>query len=259
MSKLLESQTFGEESDQPTLLVVHGLFGSGRNWRAIARHLSRGRRVVTVDMRNHGGSFHSDQNSYFDMADDLAAVIDGLGAPVDVLGHSMGGKAAMVLALGRSTLVNRLIVADIAPVAYRHSQVSNIDAMRTVPLGEITRRSEADSYLAQTISEQGVRAFLAQSLVVSPEGNRWMLNLDALAENMNQIVGFPDVSGQFTQPALFLRGGLSDYVAPASHARIADLFPQSTIETVPQTGHWLHAEAPRRFMAAVQAFLDRTI
>lgn len=255
MTQQLEQQVFGDVSDQPTLLIVHGLFGSGRNWRAIARHFSRDRRVVTVDMRNHGNSFHSDANSYGDMADDLARVIDALGAPVDVLGHSMGGKAAMVLALGNGALVNRLIVADIAPVAYSHSQVSNVDAMRAVPLDKISRRSDVDGFLARFISEPGVRAFLAQSLILAPEGNRWMLNLDALAENMDQIVGFPDVGGDYSGPTLFLRGGLSDYVQPSNHARISELFPKARIETVPDVGHWLHAEAPRRFMSAVEGFL----
>ncbi len=257
MSKLLERQYFGENSEHPTLLIVHGLFGSGRNWRAIARHFARDRQVVTVDMRNHGSSFHSSNNSYIDLAGDLAAVIEGIGAPCDVLGHSMGGKAAMVLALDRGDLVERLIIADIAPVGYSHSQVSNIEAMQSVPLDSITRRSQVDTYLAATISEPGVRAFLSQSFILADEGNRWALNLDALAKNMDQIVGFPEVKGQFIRPTLFLRGERSDYVQSSNHALILSLFPQSSIETVAGVGHWLHSEDPRGFMVAVAGFLSR--
>lgn len=255
MTPMLETQEYGEAGDQPPLLIVHGLFGAGRNWRGLARNLAKDRRVVTVDMRNHGDSFWDASNTYRDLARDLARVIDEIGAPCDVLGHSMGGKAAMVLALSHGEQVNRLIVADIAPVAYEHSQISNIAVMKSIPIDRITRRSEADEIMAEQISEPGVRAFLLQSLILSPEGNRWALNLDALQANMSAIVGFPDVQGRFGGPALFLRGGLSPYVQDAHRPLIFGLFPQARIETVPEAGHWLHVDRPREFLAAVSGFL----
>ncbi len=255
MTERLQMQEFGEAGDQPTLLVVHGLFGSGRNWRGLARNLAKDRRVVTVDMRNHGESFWDASNTYRDLARDLANVIDEVGAPCDVLGHSMGGKAAMVLALEHGEQVNRLIVADIAPVAYEHSQISNIEVMKSIPIDSLTRRSEADELMAARIAEPGVRAFLLQSLILSPDGNRWGLNLDALEANMADIVGFPDVGGRFGRPALFLRGGDSHYVRDAYRPHIESLFPNAKIESLAGAGHWLHADDPRGFLASVSRFL----
>lgn len=255
MMQILQTQEFGEASDQPTLLVVHGLFGAGRNWRGLARNLARDRRVVTVDMRNHGDSFWDASNTYRDLARDLARVIDELGAPCDVLGHSMGGKASMVLALEHGEQVNRLIVADIAPVPYEHSHVSNVAVMKSMPIDRLTRRTEAEAMMAGQIADPGVRAFLLQSLILSPDGNRWALNLDALQANMAEIVSFPDLEGRFARPALFLRGGRSNYVQDAYTPAIDRLFPAARIETLPEAGHWLHADDPRGFLASVSGFL----
>jgi len=253
--KVLETQTFGTAATKPALLIVHGLFGSGRNWRAIAKRLSADRQVITVDMRNHGDSFWSDENDYHSLADDLLRVVENFGSPMDVLGHSMGGKAAMILALKNPDQVNRLIVADIAPVAYSHSQTSNIDIMQKLPIHNYTRRSEADIDMARYLDDSATRAFLLQSLMFSSEGNSWKLNLPALSKNMNNIVGFPDVSGRYTRETLFIKGGLSDYVQASYHAQIKQLFPPAEIETIAGAGHWLHAEAPRPFLESVSRFL----
>ena len=255
MTQMLQTQEFGESGDQPALLVAHGLFGAGRNWRGLARNLAKDRRVVTVDMRNHGESFRHASNTYSDMAQDLVRVIEELGAPCDVLGHSMGGKAAMVLALRHSEQVNRLIVADIAPVPYEHSQISNIEVMKSIPIEKLTRRSEADEMMAERIAEPGVRAFLLQSLILSPDGNRWALNLDALEASMADIVGFPEVEGRFGRPALFLRGGNSTYVRDVHRPQIESLFPNARVESLAAAGHWLHADDPRGFLASVSRFL----
>lgn len=239
-----------EIGEGPVLLVAHGLFGSGRNWGAIAKRLSDIRTVVAVDMRNHGASPRSDDNSYEAMARDLAEALDG---PADVLGHSMGGKAAMLLALTRPELVRSLIVADIAPRAYDHSQGELIDAMRSVDLSEIERRSDADAQLSDAVPDPAVRAFLLQSLDAAER--RWLLNLDALDAEMDRIVGWPEPEGSYDGPTLFLRGGASDYVSEEDEPAIRALFPEARIETVPDAGHWLHAEAPRPFEAAVRSFL----
>lgn len=241
----------------PTLLIVHGLFGSARNWGAVARRLSDDRRVITVDMRNHGQSFRAESQSYADMAGDLAEVIAALGAPVDLLGHSMGGKAAMQLALTRGGLVDRLVVADIAPVAYGHSQSHLIRAMRALDLAGLTARSEADRRLAAAVPDDGVRAFLLQSLDLRAEPPEWRLNLDVLEREMDGIIGWPGTGGQFDGPALFLTGALSAYVRPEHRATIKHLFPNAKFARIPGAGHWLHAERPREFEAAVRAFLDR--
>lgn len=250
---MLNVQTIGTDTAQPPLLIVHGLFGSGRNWGVIAKRLASDRRVLTVDMRNHGDSFHADSQSYPDMADDLAEVIDAEGGTADVVGHSMGGKAAMVLALTRPAYVQSLTVADIAPVGYEHSQAHLIKAMRDLDLSAITTRSDADAALADAIAERETRAFLLQSLDV--RNKAWNLNLDVLERDMDQITGFPDVSGRYDGPAFFLSGGSSDYVGPEHRARIKTLFPQAKQARIPGAGHWLHAEKPREFEAALRAFL----
>jgi len=230
------------------LLIAHGLFGSARNWNVIAKRLSEARPVVTVDMRNHGASPWYDTQSYADMAGDLAKVIDG---QWDVLGHSMGGKAAMVLALLHPEKVRKLIVADIAPVAYSHTQAGPIEAMRGVDLSLVSSRADAQEQLVGL--EAGVDTFLLQSLDLKEK--KWKLNLDILDAEMSEIVGFPEVSGQFDGPALFLSGAKSTYVLPEYRPRIKELFLAAKFAKIPDAGHWLHAEKPREFEAAVSAFL----
>lgn len=230
------------------LLIAHGLFGSARNWGVIAKRLAAARPVIVVDMRNHAGSFWENSHSYQDLADDLAKVLD---EPADVLGHSMGGKAAMVLALQHPEKVDKLTVADIAPVTYDHSQQGPIDAMRRVDLATVTTRAEAKAQLGDL--EPGVDDFLLQSLDMKEK--RWRLNLDVLAAEMDKIIGFPEVTGQFDGPTLFLSGGNSDYVQPDARPRIKSLFPAAKFAKIPGAGHWLHAEKPREFVAAVSTFL----
>jgi pimeloyl-ACP methyl ester carboxylesterase len=251
----LNATVHGEPTDRPPLVIAHGLFGSARNWGAIARRLAADRQVVAVDMRNHGDSPRADANDYPAMAADLGETVAGLGGRADLLGHSMGGKAAMVLALTDPGKVRRLIVADMAPVAYDRTQLPYVRAMEAVELGRVTRRSEAEAALAEAVPEPGVRAFLAQSVALGPDGTAWKLNLPVLGAEMPKIMGWPAVSGSYDGPTLFLVGGDSDYVGPDARPRILALFPSARIEAIPGAGHWLHADAPAAFVAAVQAFL----
>ncbi len=241
----------------PPLLIAHGLYGSGRNWGVIAKRLSDRGPVMAVDMRNHGTSPWFPTHSYPDMAADLAEVIEAQGTgPVDVLGHSMGGKAAMMLALTRPELVNRLIVADIAPVGYGHSQIQYIEAMRQVDLGRIAKRSDAEEQLKDLVEDPMLVSFFTQSLDVKEQ--KWRLNLDVLAEEMPKILDFPDTDASYPGKTLFLSGANSDYVARDHRPRIKDLFPDASFVKIKDAGHWLHAERPREFEAAVRAWLDRT-
>lgn len=253
---MLNLLTFGEKTSRPPLLIVHGLFGSGRNWSVIARRLADSRQVIAVDMRNHGDSFWSDTHGYPDMADDLAEVIRTLDAPADMIGHSMGGKAAMTLALRHPDLLHRLLVADIAPVSYGHTQAQFIDAMRSVDLSTIEKRSDASDQLARSVEDKTLQAFFTQSLDVRER--RWKLNLDALDAEMPKILGFPDTDADasFDKPTLFLSGSESDYVLPEHRAKIRGLFPKARFAKVTGAGHWLHAEKPREFEASARAFLD---
>ena len=245
----------GEDKGGVPLLIAHGLFGSARNWGVIARRLAEDRRVVTVDMRNHGESFRDPDNGYGALAGDLAEVIAAEGGQADVLGHSMGGKAAMRLALEHPGAVRRLVVADIAPVAYGHDRTNFVEAMLGLVLAGLTSRGEADRRLAETLSGAALRAFLLQSLDLRGDGPRWKLNLDVLKDEMPRITGWEEVGGQFDGPTLFLSGAESDYVRPEHRERILALFPKARFAKIPGAGHWLHAEKPREFEAAVAAFL----
>ena len=250
--RLNEERTGG--GDGRPLLIAHGLFGSARNWRSVAKRLGEGREVVTVDLRNHGDSPWDDDASYDALAGDLAGTVEAMGGRADVLGHSMGGKAAMRLALTRPDLVERLVVADIAPVAYGHSQQHLIDAMRAVTPAAGMTRGAADRALAARVDEPGVRAFLLQSLDRA-EG-RWVLNLDALEAGMAGILGWPETDARFEGPVLVVAGGASDYVRPEHRETIRALFPAARVATLPGAGHWLHAEAPEAFVETVRLFLD---
>lgn len=240
---------------EPTLVIAHGLFGSGRNWGAIARNLAAGRDVVAVDMRNHGGSFRADSQTYADMAGDLAEVIRDVGAPCDLLGHSMGGKAAMQLALTDGGLLRRLVVADIAPVAYEHNQSAHITAMRGLDLAGLTGRIEADRRLSSTVADPALRAFFLQSLDLKVQPPVWRLNLGVLEAEMAKIVGWPGTEGQFDGPVLVLAGSESQYVKPEYRELIRALFPHARFAKLMGAGHWLHADRPREFEETVRVFL----
>ncbi|GLQ27595.1 alpha/beta fold hydrolase [Sulfitobacter pacificus] len=253
---MLTYSEYGTASaDHPSLIIAHGLYGSGRNWGVIAKRLSDTRHVITPDMRNHGTSPRAASQSYPDMAGDLAEVIQKIGGPVDLVGHSMGGKTAMTLALTKPELINRLIIADIAPVAYGHTQQGMIDAMRSVDLSTLTRRSDAESQLAAAGVEPALQSFFTQSLDVPNKS--WRLNLDVLEAEMEKIIGWPEeITGPFDGPTFFLSGAASDYVLPEHRQKIKTLFPQARFAKIPDAAHWLHAEKPRAFEASVRAFLD---
>lgn len=239
----------GEASANADVHIVHGLFGSARNWGAIAKRMSDRGRVRAVDLRNHGDSPWDDAHDYPAMAADLASLISD---PVDLVGHSMGGKAAMVLALTAPHAIRRLVIADIAPVTYQRSYDDHISAMRSLDPAQFERRSDAAAALG--IDDPGVRDFLLQSLDL--KAGRWKLNVEVLAREMPRILGFPDFVGQFTGPTLFLSGGASGYVTAGHRGLIKSLFPNAKFAKIPGAGHWLHAENPRAFEAALRAFFD---
>lgn len=252
----LATITHGTPTERPPLVIAHGLFGSGRNWGVIAKRLSHDRLVVAVDMRNHGDSPRDSAQGYEEMAADLARVVEGHGGRGALLGHSMGGKAAMTLALTRPELIERLVVADIAPVAYGHDQMIYVRAMRGVDLAGLTRRAEVDARLAAAVDDAALRAFFLQSVAFGEGGGRWKLNLETLGREMPRIMGFPAVSGTYDGPALFVTGANSSYVQPEHWPRIATFFPAARRRVIPNAGHWLHADTPGPFLQAVASFLD---
>lgn len=250
---MLNLTRHGSASARIPLLIAHGLFGSGRNWSTIARSLSESREVVTVDMRNHGDSAWTETHDYPGMAGDLAEVIETeLGGRAAVMGHSMGGKAAMTLALAQPELVERLIVADIAPVTYPdHNQEPQFTAMRTVDPATVKSRSEAQQLMADIAPE--VAAFLLQSLDLGER--RWKLNIDLLEREMPSMIDFEPENTPFVGPALFLAGAKSDYITKHHHRVIRAWFPNARIETIADAGHWVHADQPQAVLEAVGTFL----
>ncbi len=252
---LLHTQLTGQ-SGQPAVVLIHGLFGSYENLGVIARSLSEQYQVVNVDVRNHGRSGHSADMSYRQMADDLAQTLDALElAKVALLGHSMGGKLAMAFALLHPERVTKLILADIAPVAYPPRHNSIFAGLEAVDLAQLTSRAEADKQLAEYISEAGVRQFLLKSLVKDNDSFYWRFNLAALKANYAALIGEPLVQGQYGGPVLFIKGGDSDYILPEHRPAIMQLFPQAQAKIIQGTGHWLHAEKPAAFTKLVQDFL----
>jgi len=252
---MLSSSEFGAP-DAPALVLVHGLYGSGRNWGVIAKRLSDRFRVYTVDLRNHGSSPWRDTHSYEDLAEDLADFIAHIGGPVRIMGHSMGGKAVMTLALSRPALVSSMVVADIAPVTYAHSQLPFIHAMKAVDLSAVERRSDAEAQLAAQGVEPALCSFFTQSLDVAEK--RWRLNLDTLEAEMPKIMSIPDLTGQFDGATLFLSGAQSDYVTAEHRPQIRSLFPNARFAKLKEAGHWLHADQPRAFEAALRVFFSNT-
>ncbi len=244
-------------SGQP-LIIMHGLFGSSRNWQTLARALSADHEVFNVDLRNHGQSFHADEMNYEVMAADLAALLEQLGlADCDLLGHSMGGKVAMALALTRPRLVARMVIADIAPVAYFHHYDDLIEPILALPLATLESRAQAEQLLRQNIPEDQLRAFLLQNLQRSGDSWQWRVNWRVIQRDMEWLTGFVDLpqDWRIEKPTLFLRGDRSDYIGEAEIEVIEAHFDAAEIATVEDAGHWLHAEQPQRFSELVRGYL----
>lgn len=238
----------------PPLVILHGLFGSARNWQSVARDLAGRYRVVRVDLRNHGHSPHAARMDYAALAADVHTLLAQLAlTEVTLLGHSMGGKTAMTLALTEPTRIARLIVVDIAPVAYADQHTPVIDALLALPLDAIRRRQEADALLQAAIPDASVRLFVLQNLVLEASGARWRLNLPALKNGMAALSGGLPVAAtaRFAGTTDFIRGEHSARVLPAHAALIRAHFPHSSVHTVAGAGHWPHAEAPGEFTRAL--------
>jgi len=242
----------------PTLIILHGLFGSARNWQGIARQLADRFSVYALDLRNHGGSEHADTMDYPQMAADVLGFMQQQNlSDVILLGHSMGGKVAMQLALSYPDTVRQLVVVDIAPVHYQHNFDEVLAGLYHVPLDSVDSRKQADQYLAEKITTVSLRQFLLQNLVTNTAGGyQWRVNLASIEESMPVIMGFPShTAGGFVNPTLFINGATSSYLAKRHRAIASQVFPQALFETVANAGHWPHVESPVEFMEYLNGFL----
>lgn len=254
MSDLLYNNVIGE--GEP-LILLHGLFGMGDNLSMIARPMAEHYQVHRLDLRNHGRSFRSSSMSFAEMADDVLAVMDAQGIDkAHLLGHSLGGKVAMQLALQQPQRVNKLVVADIAPVAYYGNHDAVFAGLNAVDLNIIQSRRDADGVLKQHIEEEGVRLFILKSLYKTDQGRYdWRLNVDAIQQCYEQLRSANHADKPFNGPTLFIKGELSNYIKADYKEAIDALFTQASFKVIENTGHWLHAEKTVTFNKLVEDFL----
>ena len=245
-----------ESGQGSPVALLHGLFGSARNLGVVQRALAPRFRILALDLRNHGASPHAAAMDYPAMAADVLETLAQRAAlPAALVGHSMGGKAAMMAALLHPDQVSRLVVGDIAPVAYQHHNAELAGALAALPLPPDLTRAAADVALAEAVPDAGLRAFLLQNLApgVHPA---WRIGLGEIASAMPAIEGWDAPPGaEYRGPTLFVSGAASDYVRPEHRPTIRTLFPAARFVTLKHAGHWLHADNPAGFVAVLEAFL----
>ena len=254
---ILNSTEFGNTTQAaPPVLILHGLFGSSRNWQTFAQHLSRDHQVFTLDLRNHGNSPHSDSMSYTLMAADVVRFMDDNNIPrACLIGHSMGGKTAMSLALQNPDRVAHLVVVDIAPVAYDHNYEELLGKLTALDMTQIQRRADANKLLGEKIDDDELRLFLLQNLIVKPgETSRWRINLAGIHANVNHLVQYVPAKGdaKFSAPVDVIRGALSHYVNEKYFSAFERFFPTVNFHTIENAGHWPHAQNAEAFLTKVR-------
>lgn len=248
---------FGSENPGgKPLIIVHGLFGSASNFRSLARAYAEYYSVYCLDLRNHGASPHDEDVSLPAMAHDLLDFMMEQNIPsASIMGHSLGGKVAMQLALNHPEKIDKLILGDIAPVKYPHHHSRIFEGLRAVPLDQISSRKEAGLILKDYVEEAGVRLFLLTNLVRAEAGGfRWRVNIEALEKNYDHIAAAPE-GRPFHGPTLFIRGQLSHYITDENRPGLERLFPNADMATIAEAGHWLHAEKPQEFSTLLLDFL----
>lgn len=255
----LSFESFNDTDSAVPLIILHGFFASARNWRGLAKQFAEQRPVYVLDLRNHGGSPHHAQMDYPQLAEDVMAFLNRHAiAQADILGHSMGGKVAMWLALYHVSRIRQLVIADISPVSYSHCFDNTIGSLRALDLKSLNNRKQAEESLAEAIPDLAYRQFLLQNLLLEHGEYRWRVNLDYFQANAVNIVAFPDVVDTLPcqKPVLFLSGEQSYYIR---HEAIYPLFPQAKIIELAGTGHWLHIDAPQEFMRLSQDWLNQAV
>lgn len=251
---------YSETGSGEPLFILHGLFGSSKNWQSLARLFSQHFKVFTLDLRNHGQSFHHQEMNYGVMVGDVTRLMVHLGIDsCSLVGHSMGGKTAMLLALEHPQMVSQLVVADIAPVAYSHAYNHLIDPILRLKLDQLESRSSADKLLQKDIPDTMLRNFLLQNLERKDDQWRWKVNWSAITRQMNHLTGFPNLSPEWriATPTRFIRGENSEYIGSTEEATITVHFDDATIRTIENAGHWLQAEQPEKFSQLALNFLLR--
>lgn len=252
------------DSGKPPVILLHGLFGMGRNLGGVARVLSDKYAVFAFDLPNHGRSPHSDVMTINSMADDVLAMLDYLGLDtVNVLGHSLGGKVAMSLALRYPSRVQKMIVADIAPVTYPAKHDAILEALGAIDVQQAASRAAVQELLLAAIEDKATSQFLMQNLEKAEQGFRWRMNLPAIIKNYDALRQGVSLDAEheaghrvFEKPVLFIGGENSNYIKPEYEALSRALFPNCVFKEITGAGHWLHAEKPEAFNALVLDFFE---
>lgn len=238
------------------LLLIHGLFGSADNWRGIAKQFAKTRQVISVDLRNHGRSFHHAQQNYALMAADIASTLDTLGLEkVNLLGHSIGGKVAMQFAADYPARLDKLIVVDIAPRQYADSHSQILKNLLAVNLAQFKQRREVDAALASSIEDKTIRSFLLTNLTTIDGKLDWRINLNHLLCNYPALLQAVKLAEPVSQPSLFISGAHSDYISAADRQQIREKFSNVRLLSIANAGHWVHADQPDAFCQTVESFL----
>jgi esterase len=249
---------YRELGEGKPFIILHGLFGFSDNWQTHAKKLASYYRVILVDLRNHGHSAWSDDFSYDLMVSDLKELFDDLQLENAILlGHSMGGKTAMLFAQKFPNLLEKMIVVDMGVKAYPMHHDHILEGLNSIDLTKLTARSEAEKQLAKYIDSDGVRQFLLKNIYWKEKGKMaWRMNIPVLERELPNIISALP-SGESFVPALFIRGEMSNYVLDEDFQEIENQFPDSEFITIPNAGHWVHAEAPEEFIDAVLGFCLR--
>ena len=253
MTKTLHYQQQGSGAD---IILIHGLLGSLENLNMVAKSLKENYRVTNVDVRNHGLSFHKNSMTYKELAQDIVVLMKNIGIERShILGHSMGGKIAMELALAHGEKVNKLIVADISPVAYPSHHANIIEGLQSIDVEKIESRKDADNQLSQFVDEIGIRQFLLRNIVAKDGKFTFKCNLDNIEQCYQDIMKGYQGDQNFTGDTLFIKGGNSNYITADHRNIIKQLFPNSRAKIIQGAGHWLHAEKTIAFNKLVNDFL----
>ncbi len=249
---------YQEAGQGDTIILIHGLFGSLENLGMIAKVLQDNYRVISVDVRNHGQSFHQNSMQYSELALDIIHLMDDLKLEnAHILGHSMGGKIAMQLAIDFPSRVNKLIIADIAPVEYPPHHERIINGLKSINLDIIKTRKEADIQLTQAVETASVRQFLLRNLSSKNGQFSFKCHLDYISNCYPQIMSGFSLEQQYDGDTLFIKGGDSDYIQSSHRDVVLSIFPNSSAKIIQGTGHWLHAEKPVIFNKIVTDFLAK--
>ncbi len=252
---MLHYKIFGK--GKHTLIILHGLFGSGDNWTTLAKKFAEDFQVIVVDLRNHGHSPHISGMSYTDMAFDVVSLMGHLNVDsAYVIGHSMGGKVAMNMAIQFPSRVSKLLVADIGPKFYPIQHQPIIDALLSVDFEFVKSRTEVEEMLTDAIPDLGTRQFLLKGLYwQESEKLGWRFNLKEIAQHIDEVGKALKKDSTYTGETLFLRGANSDYILNSDLQAIRLHFPKANLQTISNSGHWLHAENPEEFYEKSMGFL----